>query len=311
MQNRLRDANEKVSLSMYPVLSKSYKGTYPFRLGTTSYIYPDHIIPNVKMLAPYLDEIELLLFESSKDSRPSKHEINKLSFLAKEFDLTYNIHLPIDISLGDHDPSTRRHAMETIKRLIALTSPLSPSTYTLHLSYDEDSGEKKCVKRWQELVYKSMEQLIATGIKGESISIETLTYPLEWVEEIITDLNLSVCIDIGHLILQNGVELETVFNKYSGITSIIHLHGVEKSRDHVSLGSLSKTRIDAVMGILKRFTGVVSLEVFSFNRLNTSLKFLEKYWQRYEIDASSQGYGWRFEHMSGPLNGPRKSLMTK
>jgi len=90
MQNRLRDANEKVSLSMYPVLPKSYKGAYPFRLGATSYIYPDHIIPNVKMLAPYLDEIELLLFESaSKDSRPSKHEINKLSFLAKEFDLLH------------------------------------------------------------------------------------------------------------------------------------------------------------------------------------------------------------------------------
>ena len=297
---------------MYPVLPKSYKGAYPFRLGATSYIYPDHIIPNVKMLAPYLDEIELLLFESaSKDSFPSKHEINKLSFMAKEFDLTYNIHLPTDISLCDHDPSTRRHAMETIKRLIDLTSPLSPSTHTLHLSYDEDSIEKECVKRWQDLVYRSMEKLIAAGIEGESISIETLIYPFEWVEGVITALNLSVCIDIGHLMLQNGVELETVFNKYSGITSIIHLHGVEQGRDHVSLDYLSKAKMDAVMGILKRFTGVVSLEVFSFNHLNTSLKFLEKYWQRYEIDASSQGYVRSFENMTETLNGPRTSLMTK
>jgi len=91
------------------------------------------------------------------------------------------------------------------------------------------------VKMWQGLVYGSMAQLTAEGIKGESISIETLTYPLEWVEEIITALNLSVCIDIGHLILQNEVGLETVFNKYSGIISIIHLHGVENSLDHVSL----------------------------------------------------------------------------
>jgi len=76
--------------------------------------------------------------------------------------------------------------------------------------------------------------LIVAGIKGESISIETLTCPFEWVEKIITALNLSVCIDIGHLIV-HGFELEAVFNKYSGIISIIHLHGVENSLDHVSL----------------------------------------------------------------------------
>jgi len=136
MQNRLRDANEKVSLSMYPVLPKSYKGAYPFRLGATSYIYPDHIIPNVKMLAPYLDEIELLLFESaSKDSFPSKHEIKELSFLAREFDLTYNIHLPTDVSLSDPEPSTRHYAMETIKYLKTLPHPylLPPTPSTSHM----------------------------------------------------------------------------------------------------------------------------------------------------------------------------------
>jgi hypothetical protein len=84
---------------MYPPLPKSYKGLYPFKLGTTSYIYPDGYTQNVKMLAPYVDEIELLLFESAPDSLPSNHEIKKLLLLSNEFDLTYNVHLPTDISL--------------------------------------------------------------------------------------------------------------------------------------------------------------------------------------------------------------------
>jgi hypothetical protein len=44
---------------MYPALPKSYKGLYQFRLGTTSFIYPDHYLPNVKMLGPYLNEMSV------------------------------------------------------------------------------------------------------------------------------------------------------------------------------------------------------------------------------------------------------------
>ncbi len=264
---------------MYLPLPKSYKDLYPFKLGTTSYIYPDHIIPNVKMLAPYLDEIELVLFESSYDSLPSKDEIKTLSLLANEFRISYNIHLPTDISLSDPDPLMQHHVLETLKCIIDLTSPLFPTTYTLHLSYNKTSVEKENVKKWQELIYKSMEKLLALGIDSKTISIETLQYPFEWIEKIITDLNLSVCIDIGHLI-KYGFGLETVFNKYSELTPIIHLHGVENRHDHISLDRLSKKQIKPIMTLLKGFTGVVSLEVFSYENLNASLVFLEKYWQR-------------------------------
>ena len=47
----------------YSSLPKSYKKMFPFKLATTSYIYPDHIIPNVTTFAPFLDEMELVLFE--------------------------------------------------------------------------------------------------------------------------------------------------------------------------------------------------------------------------------------------------------
>ena len=44
------------------------KNRLPFRLGTTSYIIPDDILPNVTMLAPSIDDIELILFESDEIS---------------------------------------------------------------------------------------------------------------------------------------------------------------------------------------------------------------------------------------------------
>ena len=47
------------------LLSKSYKGRFPFTLATTSFIYPDDYVPNVRRLGPYLDEIELLCYESA------------------------------------------------------------------------------------------------------------------------------------------------------------------------------------------------------------------------------------------------------
>jgi sugar phosphate isomerase/epimerase len=262
-----------------PVLPKSYKKAYPFKIATTSFIYPDNYLPNVKMLGPCLDEIELLLFESAYDSLPSKQEIKDLSMLAKEFDITYDIHLPLDIYLGDKNPAIRRRAIDTIKQVINLTLPLSPSIFTLHFSYDEDSSDKDIVNKWQERIYESMDKLLSIGIKSRSMAIENLMYPFEWVEEVISSFNLSVCIDIGHLILMNA-EIKETFDKYCNRTSIIHLHGVKNNLDHLSLDKLTDNKTSDIMEILKGYAGVTVIEVFSYNNLQASLKYLEKCWNQ-------------------------------
>jgi len=38
----------------------------PFRIGTTSYIIPDEIIPNVRFLAARVEDVELVLFEADE-----------------------------------------------------------------------------------------------------------------------------------------------------------------------------------------------------------------------------------------------------
>ncbi len=269
-------------MNMYPALPKSYKGMYPFKIGTTSYIYPDHVLPNVKMLAPYLDEIEIVMYEGqSRANFPSKNELYELAGLAKEFSLAYNIHLPMDLFLGHRSRRIRNQGIETIKYVIDLTAPISPTTHTLHLEFDEESQHPETVQQWLALVHDSMEQLVAAGIECESISIENLSYPLEWIEGILNDFSVSVCMDLGHLMVHRE-DMEAVFRKYANKTSIIHLHGVKNHRDHRSLADLGPEDVATVMRILQQFKGIVSLEIFSFEDLKTSLGVLEKFWQNSE-----------------------------
>jgi adenosylcobalamin phosphodiesterase len=264
----------------YPSLAKTYKGTYPFRLGTTSFIYPDLYVPNVRLLGPFVDEIELLLFESGPaESLFPKSVVDHLALLSWDLDLTYNIHLPTDISISDPSLAEQQHAVDTLVRIVEQTGKLSPTTYTLHIPFNDDISNPDDIGRWQGIVRRNLEKMLAVGIPGDLVAVETLDYPLEIIAKIISDLNLAVCMDIGHLII-HGMNLQSVFSQYSDKIAIIHLHGVEGQKDHLGLNRLSETWIEPVFKILKQFSGSVSLEVFSFDKLAASLSYLERCWDK-------------------------------
>ena len=267
----------RTKLINYPVLKKSYKKAFPFKIGCPSYIFPDHIIPNVRAIGPYVDEIELILFESNPESLPTGKEIKMLETLSKDLDITYNIHLPLDVYLGSHDHTQRKESIETLKAIFDLTAPLNPTTHTLHLVYDGTADDEEDRNRWKSNLFESFEELLTGRIAGESISIETLSYPLEWIDDIIEAFNLCVCVDLGHLLI-NNIPLLDMFNQYCDRISIYHLHGVKEGRDHHSLNNLPKAVWYLLLDMLKRFQGVVSIEVFSFDRLNKSLYALENHW---------------------------------
>jgi len=262
----------------YPSLAKSYKGLFPFKIGTTSFIYPDHYIPNVKMLGPYLDEIELLFFESrGPEALPPRTVITELCRLAGEFDLSYNVHLPTDISISDRDPAGQQRAVETMIRVMDLVQPLDASALILHIPFGEKSYDASIVANWQDRVYKNLENILSTVENKNIIAVETLDYPLDMLEDIIADLEVAICLDLGHLMVYDH-DLLKVYNKYGHKTGVLHLHGVENGRDHMALERLSEKLASTVLQVLTRFSGVVSLEVFSFEDLNSSLKFFENHW---------------------------------
>ena len=144
---------------MYPPLRKSYKGLFPFKIGTTSFIYPDDYVPNVKMLGPCMDEIELLMFESQAvDSIPSNAVIAKLGQLSRKFDLSYNVHLPTDVSITDRDHARQKNAVDSLARVIEHVQPLLPSALVLHLPFDDTLSEQN-ISIWRDRVYRNLKKL--------------------------------------------------------------------------------------------------------------------------------------------------------
>ncbi len=257
-----------------------------FKLGTTSFIFPDHIIPNVKKLGRHFDEIELLVFESQPEEvLPSRSDVKELSNLSDQLDLNYNIHLPIDVTLCSESEQKRVKASETILKVIELFAPLNPTTHTLHIDMlpgikiKKNTVDHAGIKKWQESVKKSLKTILSHVSSPDIISIETLDYPFGLVEPFIEEFRLSVCIDVGHQIKYGDNLLET-FDKHRSRTPVIHLHGVDFSgayiKDHTSLDKLPKQYVSQIQTILNDYTGVVSLEVFSLEKLCRSLRFLSK-----------------------------------
>ncbi|MBW1961650.1 MAG: TIM barrel protein [Deltaproteobacteria bacterium] len=259
----------------YPLLPKSYRSLFPFKISVPSYIYPDHMITNVRHIGPFVDEIELLLFESHPDSLPGADDIKELVSVSHDMEIDYNVHLPIDIYLGSRDSAKRRQAVETLLSIFDLTSPLTPTAYTLHLEYDPPTRGEDDVMRWQENIQKSFQDLFSEGIAANHIAIETLAYPFAWIERILSEFPLFVCIDIGHL-LKEGENPEKIFAFHEKNVMIMHLHGLDGNHDHQPLEMLSEYDWKTVLPILKRFLGVLCLEVFSFDYLKSSLDLLER-----------------------------------
>lgn len=264
---------------MHPLLPQSYKNRYPFKLGTTSFIHPDHIVPNVEALAPFLDEIEITLFESRPCSLPPPSEIAALKDLARRCGVRYNIHLPLDIAITAADGAEGEAAVETLRGVIDLTRPLSPTTWTLHLPYIESDRRPLTRNAWRDRTLGRLQKLLAGGhVPPERISLENLDYPPEWLNPFIQAFGCAVCLDIGHLIT-NGYDWAAAFDQYLPNASVIHLSGMEGGKDHKSLHLLPEADGRRLVSLLRNYRGSVMLEIFSHADLLSSLDHFERLWR--------------------------------
>ena len=253
------------------------KGRFPFRLGTTSYIIPDAILPNVRFLAPWVDEIELVLFESGRDDNlPSGEDISALAALAGEHRLTYNVHLPTDVLLGHPDAGIRAAACATIMRFYERTRSLPPTAYCLHLEKDRRREmTPDTVGAWLTNLLYSLEHLFEAGLPPSLVAVENIDYTFRWIYPLIRDLDLPICLDLGHLLIQ-GEDVETYLHLYGDRTVMIHLHGVEAGRDHRSLAGIPDREWRIITAFLKDYQGGLSIEVFSREDLHRSLTRMEE-----------------------------------
>lgn len=276
---------------MYPSLPQSFKQRFPFRLSVPSFIYPADYATNARRLGAFVDEIELLLFESSAESLPSAEEIDRLAALALEMHISYNVHLPIDLDAGDPDPGLRRQALERLVAVLALVRPLRPTTHTLHLAYNEKDHRPASIAQWQARTLSAMAALLRdAAIPPGQISIETLDYPPAWFAPVVTQLDLAVCLDAGHIV-HHGLDLQSTLALFNQRITICHLHGVDRGKDHLCLDKLAPEPRETLRRFLQNFSGSVSLEVFAFDRLRDSLGCLADMMDA-QIQAGSERRRW-------------------
>ncbi len=267
---------------MVPLL----KNRLPFRLGTPSYVIPDDIIPNVRFLADQVDDVEIVLFESTGLSNlPSEETVRTLKELAAQHDLTYTVHLPIDIHTGHAESGERRRAIDVCRRIIARMGPLDPFAYVLHL-VGERRGDSPSddIPRWQARHRDSVRAIIQE-VSPEKLCIENLDYPFERVADLVRELGLSVCTDIGHLLLC-AEDVHRYLDRHLARTRVVHLHGIENGVDHRSIHHLERSLLDALLQRLldAHADRVVTLEIFNVEDLRDSIRCIADGWDANRFD---------------------------
>lgn len=247
-----------------------------WRLGSTSYVYPADVLPNVERLAGQVEDIELVLFESDDVSNlPDATTIDHLANLAARHDFTYTVHLPIDRDLGSPDPAERRACVAQAQRIFDLVAPLRPAAYLLHLQGVVADAPPARVARWQADTAQALDELLAGGIAPQLLCVENLQFPFAWCEPLVARFELSVCIDTGHLWL-TGADAVAHARRHLPRTRVVHLHGERDGRDHLSLAATDPDRLAAFVRTLADYRGVVTLEVFSRDETASSITCLRE-----------------------------------
>jgi sugar phosphate isomerase/epimerase len=251
-----------------------------FRLGTTSYILPDDILPNARYLVGKVQDIELVLFEvdDGPNNLPAPETVADLAALAAAHDLTYTVHLPLDLRLGaggDEGHASLFKARKVIER----TRPLQPWAYVLHLDGKDvrQGASPAALHNWQAQSTRALE--LASGWAGNPglLAVENLdNYPPDFIHPVLERIPVSRCVDIGHL-WKDGHDPLPYLEAALPRTRVIHLHGIGE-RDHQSLALIPSEKLAAVVNLLLRldYRGVLTMEIFGEQDFHTSLETIRR-----------------------------------
>ncbi len=250
-----------------------------FRLGTTSYIIPADILPNVEFLAPQVDDVQLVLFETDEygSNLPDAAVRQRLLQLAADHGLTYTVHLPLDLAFGS-DGEALHLSLVKARRVIEATQDLNPVAYTLHLDGRPllaDGGcEPEQVAAWQANACRALETVSGWVSDPALLCIENLErWDPEAFTPVLARVPVSRTIDVGHLWLQ-GVDPMPHLRRWGPRTRVVHLHGID-GRDHKSLAHVAAAEVRPIVRWLEtEFSGVLTLEVFNEPDLQSSLAVL-------------------------------------
>ncbi|HSJ56205.1 MAG TPA: cobamide remodeling phosphodiesterase CbiR [Anaerolineae bacterium] len=124
----------------------------------------------------------------------------------------YTIHLP----LWSVEPSTllepvREASVRALVDMIRRVQPLDPEVYVLHATGAmaaefyamglPEFATAFLMRQFQANARRSLETILAeTGLDSRRLAIETIEFPLDLTLELAGALDLSICLDVGHVL---------------------------------------------------------------------------------------------------------------
>jgi sugar phosphate isomerase/epimerase len=247
------------------------------RIGTTSCIWHDYMLPNVEKLAPLVDDVELLLFDVERDV-PGAEDVAQLVRLKHEHALSYTLHTPLDASLASGDERRRAIGVDKVRRAIDWARPLAPLAHTVHvyLGDSERDPSRHLVQAdldaWRDRARRSLE-LILRDVPPRAVCVECIDYDFALIAPVVRALDLAVALDLGHA-LRDRLPLPPLVDEWLPRTRVLQLHGTRPDgRDHKSLALAPRAELEWLLQTLKarQFGGVLTLEVFDPSDLDESL----------------------------------------
>jgi sugar phosphate isomerase/epimerase len=186
-------------------------------------------------------------------------QIEGLLALKAELGLSYTVHLP----LWSVEPSTplthvRKGSVKALAEVIRATLPLDPEVYVLHATGAlaaefyrmrlPETAHLLLLRQFQSGARDSVRALLdETGIPSRKIASETIEFPFEMTLELAEELDLSICLDTGHILVgfSGPVDLFDALELCMPRLGEIHLHDgpwhvkvqeIGYGKDHQSLG---------------------------------------------------------------------------
>lgn len=226
-------------------------------LTAPSYIIPGTYLENIAYLARSVDSgelsgiwgVELLFFffDPETDELYAKEREGVESYRDR---FIFTVHMPDDLTAQ-------------YQGIVEMTKDIALQ-YILHPPVLEGAGGTRG-KEFGNLVQGWI------GRYGDRFLIENLIG--RDLEQYLNIENLRICLDVGHLLLNNGSPTHFL-EHYGDRVRQIHLHGLENGADHKKLDSKAPWFRDLVP-LLRDFKGVVELEVFDADTLRYNIEVLK------------------------------------
>jgi sugar phosphate isomerase/epimerase len=139
--------------------------------------------------------------------------IEGLAALKEELNLSYTAHIP----LWSLEPSTplgpvREGSVAAVIQFLRAVEPLAPEVYVLHATGPlaaefyrmdlPDLAKAYLLRLFQGKARESIQTILAeTGLASRALAVETVEFPFDLTLELAQDLDLSVCLDVGHVLV--------------------------------------------------------------------------------------------------------------